>query len=125
MNALRRAFSYVFLAIVFAASTPSLAIQAPQIPARFSRLTLNDPSMTVPVLAVSVDLLPPDDPLRTAWKEFVADHGGAWHVYLDGRSAAPLLVEGQGIPWIAGSGNSLAETSLATLESLEQSLRSF
>lgn len=125
MNAPRPSSAYVLLVFVLMTSTVALATQAPETTARFSRLILNDPSRAVQPQTLPLDLLSPEDPLRGEWKAFVADHDAGWRVHLDGRSAAPLWVEGHGIPWIAGSGNSLKDGSPVTLESLEKSLRSF
>jgi len=125
MNAPRVSSACVLAVIILAASTAALASQAPDTTTRISRLILNDPSMSIQVQSLPVDLLPPDDPLRRGWKAFGSDHGADWRVYLDGRSAAPLWAEGRGIPWIAGSGNALKGGSPVTLESLEKSLRNF
>ena len=111
----------VLVVIFLAASTLAPASQAPETTARFSPLILSDPSLAVQPQTLPLDLLSPQDPLRGGWKAFVADHDDGWRVYLDGRSAAPLWVEGCGIPWIEGSGNSLKDGSPVTLESLEKS----
>ena len=43
--------------------------------------------------------LPPRSSLRAAWEAFGAAEGGPWQAWIDRRSGAPLLVEGQGIDW--------------------------
>ena len=70
MNAPRPSSARVLVIIVLAASTVALATQAPETTARLSRLILNDPSLTVQVQSLPIDLLPPDDPLWGGWKAF-------------------------------------------------------
>jgi hypothetical protein len=41
--------------------------------------------------------------LAGGWSAFKAANGAAWDIYLDARSGAPQLVQGQGIPLIPGS----------------------
>src|SRR5262245_7766713 len=102
-------------AIVLASGGAVVAVQAVRLPSRFDRLATGDPSASLDVAAQRTDELPLGDPVRAGWDEFRAENGGSWSVVLDRRSGAPLLVEGDGIPWIAGSGNSLPLGPATTL----------
>ena len=111
--------------IVLAFTGTVLAFQAERTPSRFDALATGDPSASLDVAPQRPDELPLGDPARAQWDDFRAENNGPWSVVLDRRSGAPLLVEGRGIPWIAGSGNSLPPGPAPTLESLEASLRRF
>jgi len=113
------------LAIVFASIGTALALQAERRPSRFDGLATGDPSQSLDVAAQRPDDLPPGDVARAGWDGFRAAYGPRWSVVLDRRSGAPLLVEGQGIPWMALSGNALPPGAEPTLESLEAGLRRF
>ena len=114
----------VFSLLAFALTT-AVAFQVRQKASRFDALVIEDFTATLDVATMSVDSLLPSDPARTGWDRFRAAYGNQWSVSLDRRSGAPMLVEGDGIPWIPGTGNSLASTVPVSLESLESSLRSF
>ncbi|MEW5806202.1 MAG: hypothetical protein AB1756_02460 [Acidobacteriota bacterium] len=104
--------------------TTALGFQTRQEPSKFDHLVIWDPS-NVSVATTPVDSLSTDDPLRIGWNSFKAAHGPGWKIYLDSRSGAPLLVEGQGIPWIPGTGNNLTSPTVVTLDYLEKTLREF
>jgi fibronectin type 3 domain-containing protein len=103
----------------------ALGFQERQEPSRFDLLVIHDPSVTVGVATLSVDSLASTDPHRIAWDSFKSTHGPEWKIYLDGRSGVPMLVEGQGIPWMDKSGESMLDGSPANVETLEVSLRKF
>jgi hypothetical protein len=103
------------LAFIFGSTV--FAFQVKETPSRFDAVRIEDPSSSLDVSTTAVGLLPASERLRTGWESFRAAHGDAWSIYLDRRSGAPLLVEGQGIPWHLGSD--------ATLEFMETSLRTF
>src|SRR5438093_7526897 len=103
----------------------TVAYQIRKEASRFDKLAIPDPSQAVSVSTLPTDSLAPSDPTRAGWESFKVAHGQGWSIYLDRRSGAPLLVEGQGIPWIAGSGNHLVDSSPVSLVSLEKSLRAF
>ena len=94
--------------------------QIRQQPSRFDRLIVHDPSATAGVATLPVGSLPASDPSRAGWEGFKAVHGPGWSIYLDRRSGAPLIVQGQGIPWIAGTGNKLLDPAPPDLGSLDQ-----
>lgn len=100
-------------------------IAAGGVPGRFDPLLVSDPSVVTQPETVSLqaDRVPPD--VRAGWARFFDAHGSRWNVVLDARSGAPVLAEGQGIPWIPGSGNSLRSSEPVTLDTLERSLRDF
>ena len=43
---------------------------------------------------------------------FLTENGSAWTLLLDRRSGRPAVVEGSGIPWLAGKGNTLEAAGL-------------
>ena len=106
-----------------AAGVLTFGFQQPA-PSRFDRLVVADPSALVSPQAAAAESLPAGGAsLAAGWKSFRASHGDQWKILVDGRSGAPLMVEGQGIPWIAGSGNSLREAAPPTTAALAASLR--
>ena len=111
--------------VVVLTSSFALGFQPRQRPSRFDRLVIRDPSIAAGAATMPLQALDPSTPLRQAWESFGSAHGERWRIVLDRRTGAPLLVEGQGIPWIAGSGNHLSDPTSPTLESLERSLRRF
>jgi len=113
------------LLILTLAVTSVFAFQAQRVPSRFDALSLPDPSARSATTGRAIETFDAADPLRLGWEQFRIANGGGWRVHIDSRSGAPLLVEGQGIPWIAGRGNSLKDAGPVTLDSLERSLRSF
>jgi hypothetical protein len=123
------ALAAALLSLVGAVS-PVAAFQVRQRPSRFDSLVIHDPSVQAGAATIAVGRLPESSVLQSAWEEFQAAEGPGWEVYLDGRSGAPMLVQGPGIPWIPGSGNTLAAGSktpapLVTIDTLEPSLRRF
>ena len=42
-----------------------------------------------------------------AWLDFIAKHGTGWRIISDSRTGRPNIIEGKGIPFYAGRGNSL------------------
>ena len=116
----------VSLLLSVAIPAASLAFQAPQETGRFDALAIPDPQAVIGMSAVSDSELPTAEAVvRDGWRAFRAAHGMDWEVWLDGRSGAPLLVQGPGIPWIPGTGNSLVGARPVTVDSLDASLRAF
>src|SRR5262245_57469095 len=115
----------IALALILTGFDLVLGFRAEREPSRFDPLVIGDPSLGLNAASQSVDALPAGDPVRAGWDRFRADYGSRWSVVLDRRSGVPLLVEGQGVPWFAGTGNALPATEQPTLESLERSLRRF
>jgi fibronectin type 3 domain-containing protein len=64
---------------------------------------------------------------------FQTEAGQGWRFYIDRRSGGAALVEGQGLPWLPGAGNSLDPATVHgsglggafTLQDLEQKARAF
>jgi fibronectin type 3 domain-containing protein len=104
---------------------PISAFQVRQESSRFDQLVIYDPSRMVSVSTLPLEYLSAHDSMNIEWESFLTAHGENWKIYLDGRSGAPILVEGQGIPWIPGSGNQITAPSEVTLDYLEDSLRAF
>ena len=95
----------------------AVAVQPRPKTGRFDALAIDHPARVADVATTPAAALPPGEPMRKRWDDFRAAHGQAWSVYLDRRSGAPLLVEGNGIPWPVAPG--------ATVDSLAASLRAF
>ena len=115
----------VVVGSMIAAMPGARALQVPQTPGRFAALAIPDPSLEVSTAPMLADDARVPAAARTAWGAFKTLNGPAWDVYLDGRSGAPLLVQGQGIPFIPGSGNALQSARPVTLDSLADALRVF
>jgi fibronectin type 3 domain-containing protein len=79
----------------------AFASVVPRRVSRFDRAAVPDPAWRIGVAAETPDALPGYDAERAGWAAFKSAHGDAWSVWIDRRSGAPLLVEGQGIPWFA------------------------
>jgi hypothetical protein len=92
-----------------------IAIEAPDSPGRFDSLEAGDPAAALDAATMPAESLP--SAARTGWDGFRAAHGAAWAIWIDRRSGAPLLVEGQGIPWPIKAG--------ATIDSIAATLRTF
>ncbi|HEX4825425.1 MAG TPA: choice-of-anchor J domain-containing protein [Candidatus Polarisedimenticolaceae bacterium] len=107
------------------AVTAALAFQAKKPGGRFDALVIPDPSTVSGVATAPVDSLGTQDALRVRWNAFRAAHGREWQVWLDRRSGAPMLVEGQGMPMIAGAGNALPAGAPTSLDALEALMRQF
>ena len=69
--------------------------QVRQEPSRFDGLVIHDPSVTVGVATLPIVSLDGSDPIKSAWDSFLVSYSEKWSIYLDGRSGAPLLVEGE------------------------------
>ncbi len=105
------------LGLLAGSSRAVFALQIPQQPSRFDALVVDDPTAGLDVATTSPSSLPAASTARIGWEKFRAASGGAWSVYLDRRSGAPLLVEGQGIAWPIAPD--------ATTVSIAASLRAF
>ncbi len=112
-----RAAVAVSLTLLLVSASSVVAFQVRPKSSRFDALAVADPAQSLEVATTPLASLPSSDSARRAWETFRARHGQAWSVYLDRRSGAPLLVEGQGIPWPIAKG--------ATVESIAASLRPF
>jgi hypothetical protein len=112
----RTAFA-VFLALLLVTASAVVALQVPETRGRFDSLIVADPTSSLDVATTPLGSLPAGDSARAGWEHFRAAHGREWSIYLDRRSGAPLLVEGQGIAWPTGKGT--------TIDSLAASLREF
>jgi len=107
----------VFPALLLVTASAVVALQVPEKGGRFDALLVADPTSSLDVATAPLGSLPVGDRARAGWEQFRAAHGQAWSIYLDRRSGAPLLVEGQGIAWPTGEGT--------TIDSLAASLREF
>src|SRR5438093_773894 len=89
------------LAAAALASLPlAHALQIPQQQSRFDAIAIPDPSVVVSPATLAVDAALVPETILTGWNSFRAENDGAWDVYLDARSGAPELVQGQGIPFV-------------------------
>lgn len=94
-------------------------------PSRFDPFVIPDPGAVVSPELSSPETAEVTESARAAWSAFKATNGDAWDLWLDTRSGAPLLVQGQGIPMLPGSGNALRSAEPVTLESVEARIRAF
>ncbi len=101
------------------------ALQVPGAPGRFSGLAIPDPSEAVSPEIVPLGNVGVPASIRSGWGASKDLDGPGWDIYLDARSGAPILVQGQGIPLIPGSGNTLVSAQPVTLDSLAALLRGF
>ncbi len=115
----------VGLLLAFAAGGSAHGFRPRDQKSHLDDLLVPDASTAIPALTAPLESLPEDHPFRVAWNAFRAAHGGGWGIWLDARSGAPTLVQGQGIPWIAGIGNRLSDPSHISLDVLEPPLRRF
>ena len=113
------------LALVTCGVTMTLAFKAPDKPRHFDSLVILDPSTPQYVTSRLIESLPATDPIRQRWEGFRAAHTGNWRVALEDRTGAPLLVEGRGIAFVPGSGNSLPAGPPVTVDSLASLVRTF
>ena len=95
----------------------SFAFQVRPRSSRFEALVVDNPKEALDVATMPAASLDRSEGLKVAWEGFLGSHGRDWSVYLDRRSGAPLLVEGQGIPWSIDASS--------TVDSLAESLRTF
>jgi len=63
--------------------------------------------------------------LAAGFDRFVSENGTRWQVQLDRRTGLPALVEGEGLPWIAGEGNTLRATGKPGRDVMESLSRQF
>ena len=50
-----------------------------------------------------------------AWSVFLGRHGSKWDIAMDHRGGRPDLIQGQGIPWLPGNGNSLTAKDMEAI----------
>src|SRR5262245_14145935 len=112
----RTAFA-VYLSLLLVGVGAVLAFQVRPKTSRFDVLVIEDQTESLDVSTAPVASLASSERLRGAWDGFKAAHGSNWSIYLDRRSGAPMLVEGQGIPWQIAKG--------ATADTIAPSLRTF
>ena len=113
----RRTALAAFASSFLASATAVYALQVRPPTGRFDALTVSDATSSLDVATTPVASLDSTERARGSFEGFRAAHGPQWSAYVDRRSGAPLLVEGQGIAWPAAKG--------ATIDSLGVSLRAF
>src|SRR5262249_33897673 len=106
------------------AIVPVVAFQVTTTTPRFEGKVIVDPSATLNSAPVKAQELSQGS-LRSAWDLFTGAYGDRWDITVDSRSGVPLLVQGQGIPWIPGSGNSLESAVAPTIDGISDSLKTF
>lgn len=75
---------------------------------------------SIAVVPAEIATLAPGDALRMGWEKFAVDHGGAWKIYVDERTALPTMVSGRGIEWFSKEGMKSVE-----LQQVEARVRTF
>ncbi|MEW6759018.1 MAG: hypothetical protein AB1347_12430, partial [Acidobacteriota bacterium] len=75
--------------------------------------------LLMPVDAVRQDAIlaaePGIVPLFEGWDRFLSDNGTSWTGYVERRTGAFASIEGQGIPWVPGQGNTLRRADIREL----------
>jgi len=117
--------SFAVTAVWLLAAFASFAFEVPTSPGRFDAVEIQDPTTTVIPTALEIDSTQLPLSMRNTWSGFKGAHGEQWNIYIDARSGAPTLVQGQGIPFIPGSGNSLQSDDRVTVPMLEALVRDF
>ena len=122
-----RARRFGLVTLVLAASSVPLVLALQQRPTvgRFDTLVVPDASEMVSATALRIDAPAAPQGLRAVWESFRSAAGPGWELVVDARSGAPLLAQGEGVPWIPGTGNSLRSAAPVTLDSLEGTLRTY
>lgn len=115
----------VALASLITCATVIHALQVRPEPSRFDGISIPDPSVVVSPAGVAADAARLPESMRAGSVSFMTAHGNAWDVTIDRRSGVPLLVQGEGIPLIPGTGNSLHAAGPVTLDVVAAGLRSF
>lgn len=68
------------------------------------------------LVAPVAEVLPADGSataVNAGWSKFLQEHGKQWEITLDRRSGRPDLIQGQGVPWIPGKGNTVTDHDLS------------
>src|SRR4029450_11873413 len=121
------------LLVALVAISASFGLVVRQDPHRFDAKVIADPAVAASPAIRSLAEVEADSGLTAGtetvaarWRTFRADAPTErWSVWLDARSGAPPLVQGEGTPGIRGSGNQLASTAAPTLDSIAASLGTF
>ncbi len=121
----RRAARLVCLVVLLSCAVSAFAFQERQRFNRFAGKERVAPHAGLPNLGRAAVTLAPESAARQAWDQFLAEQGGGWDAWFDGRSGLPGLLQGRGIPWIAGGGNRLAAGDAVTVDRLETLARAF
>ena len=108
------------LAVAAALAVIAIAIFTPAAVVKKTQNTLDDLVTVSPRLWVNQNVVPVESvraesalagPIATrieGWDRFLTENGTDWTLLIDKRTGLPAIVEGQGIPWITGLGNSLS-----------------
>ena len=99
----RHNFAPSTLVLIALALVTAAAVQAAVVPesGRFDPLVIHDPVSRMGKIAERPSELPDFDAERAGWDAFTQTHGNRWQVWIDRRSAAPMLVQGKGIDWFS------------------------
>ena len=97
------------LMILFTVAS-SFAQQPKQVRTQLDNLLVNPPTNWVGTDLVRSSLLDAGEGIaaRSAFQAFESRSGGTWTMFYDRATGQMALVEGSGLPWIAGAGNDLA-----------------
>ena len=112
-----RLHAVLWAAACSAALTATAAV-VPQGIGRFDALLIQDPASRIPTVAETPDQVLGYEAGRAGWAAFRAESGGAWRVWIDRRSGAPLLAQGDAVRWVSAG-------QIATAGGLETAARRF
>ncbi|MFN7973898.1 MAG: Ig domain-containing protein [Acidobacteriota bacterium] len=101
MSHLRRTLWLAALASILG---PASAQQVKQARGALDDLAIDDATSHVAPLPIDADVAA-STPATDAFRRFREEQGGSWKMFLDRLTGQPTLIEGSGIPWIAGSEN--------------------
>ncbi len=87
------------LSLGLVAATAAYALQEQPKTGRFDPLVIENPEGALGAQPATLESFDAAEAVRSGWESFRTAHGPDWRIYIDRRSGAPLLVEGQGIPW--------------------------
>ncbi|MFN7975087.1 MAG: putative Ig domain-containing protein [Acidobacteriota bacterium] len=85
---------------------PVFAQQAKQGNDLLDDLVMEDPAIWIGSSQIDADVALPT-PQTEAFRRFQTETGGSWRMWIEQVTGNPAVIEGSGIPWIAGAGNQL------------------
>jgi hypothetical protein len=121
----RRPFAFILFCVALAvAIQPVLGFRGEEASGNFANKTKTRAGGVIGSSTLGLGQLPEGDVLRQDWQGFIAGQNGGWKVWIDPRTDMPSLVQGEGIAWAPGGGNSL-QGPPASMEALEEVARQF
>ncbi|MFN7972184.1 MAG: Ig domain-containing protein [Acidobacteriota bacterium] len=117
-----RHLSIVTLAAILA--SPGWAQKTKQGNDPLDAVAVDDPITHVASWPIDADVAIPSAATE-AFRQFRARNGGTWLMFVDRVTGSPAMIEGSGIPWIAGGGNRLEGSSMPSRDAMVAKARAF